>query len=86
MPYTVRKTHPTDDAPGAPADHKKETLEEALRLAHEYIDFVGAESVIITGANCDASGTNSLLFATVTRCEHGGVTIQATYAQTTTKS
>jgi hypothetical protein len=84
MPYTIRKTHPTEDAPGAPTDHHKDTLEEALYLAHEYIVFAGAEGVTITGANNSGNetGQDSLLVATVTRCEHGGVSIQATYAHT----
>jgi hypothetical protein len=82
MSYTVRKTHPTADAPGAPTDHHKESLEDALQSAHDYITIGGAESVTITSANSLATpNTDSLLVATVTRCEHGGVSIQATYAR-----
>lgn len=78
MLYTVRKTHPTADAPGAPTDHHKESLEEALHFAHDYILVGGAESLTITGPGLG----DSLLVATVIRCEHGGVSIRATYART----
>ena len=82
MSYTVRKTHPTADAPGTPSNHSKETLEDALHFAHDYIVVGGAESLTITGTNSQATpNTDSLLVATVTRCEHGGVSIQATYAR-----
>jgi hypothetical protein len=77
MPYTVRKTHPTEAAPGAPTDHHKDSLEDALHFAHDYIVVGGAESLTITGPGIG----DSLLLATVTRCEHGGVSVQATYAR-----
>lgn len=77
MPYTVRKTHPTANAPGAPSNHSKPTLEDALHFAHDYIIVGDAESLTITGPGTD----DSLLVATVTRCEHGGVSVQATYAR-----